>query len=133
MVQHNYTQWTLPKLSTIKKIILNGTGNIVDLNVFFPEAEMHILGKNNLKVISQNYKNLYVFTTYSEIDFWGGICDNLVLKVEGNGYVKNLTVLKFADVNNVGSTDICLNKLHSTVRTEMINGTGKVVWTNVVV
>lgn len=131
MDQYNYTQWTLQKLNSVKKIIFNGSSNNMDFNVNTTELNMYIFGENKVKVGTCHYDELHIFTTYSEINFLAGSCNNLVLKIEGNGNVKNLTVKKYADITNVGNSIIFLDKLQDTACMESTYGTGAIVWSNV--
>jgi len=132
---YNCTQWTLPAINLIGKIIVNGNDNNIVLNqILNHNVIVHIFGKNNLKIDSGLllYSQLNIHITYSIIDFLYSTCDNLELKIEGNGNIKNLSVLKNAKINNIGTTHINLNKLSTTQYTETINGVGKIFWNDII-
>lgn len=129
---YNYKKWTLPKMNPIKKIVLNGNSNIVELKeILAQNTNLCIFSENTLKINSEFFTYLNIHTTYSTIYFSNSQCDNLDLKIEGNGNIKNLSVLKYANITNIGSTNIRLNKLSTTLHTETINGIGKIFWNDI--
>ncbi len=134
-----YFSWNLPcdlnftgPTISLNKVQIIGSQNSVTFErseIFDTNLSLRCLSsKNKISIPKGIYNNLNITNIQNSIDFNDSVTNYLMIDMEGNEIIDNLSVTKSSNVKLSGGGSINIRKRNNTITQESIFGVGQINW-----